>query len=188
MQADAAAIDALLPQTQCRRCDYPDCRAYAEAIAKGEAAINQCPPGGEATLQAISALLGVESTPIDPARGGFGAAATVARIEEAHCIGCVKCIEVCPVDAIIGAPKLMHTVVSELCSGCELCIPVCPTDCIAMSARPPAQNPALLAPRWRRDHQRREARSAKPPAAAPLAVQAGEFDIAAALARAQAKP
>lgn len=127
----AQAIDQLLPQTQCTRCGYPGCLPYAQAIAGGEADINRCPPGGTETIIALSALTGRAVAPLDQ---GFGieAAPTVALIDEGRCIGCTKCLPPCPVDAIVGAPRLMHTVVAELCTGCELCIAPCPVDCISM--------------------------------------------------------
>ncbi|MGB9429323.1 MAG: RnfABCDGE type electron transport complex subunit B [Gammaproteobacteria bacterium] len=127
----ADRIDALLPQTQCQRCGYPDCRAYAEAIAVGETGINRCPPGGDETIQALAALTGRTPAPLDPTLGSFKPN-NVAFIDEALCIGCTKCIQACPVDAIVGAPKLMHTVIETLCTGCELCLPPCPVDCIYM--------------------------------------------------------
>jgi Na+-translocating ferredoxin:NAD+ oxidoreductase subunit B len=118
------AIDALLPQTQCAQCGYPGCRPYAEAVAAG-AALNLCPPGGEPTQQALARLLGRDAGPAPPAP-----AAQVARIDESACIGCFRCVEACPVDAIVGAPQLMHTVLADRCTGCELCLPPCPVDCI----------------------------------------------------------
>ncbi|MBR0343841.1 MAG: RnfABCDGE type electron transport complex subunit B, partial [Rudaea sp.] len=124
-------IDALLPQTQCTRCGYPACLAYAEAIAAGEADLNQCPPGGAEGIRELATLLGRETKPLNPANG-VEQPAEIAVIDEDACIGCTKCIQVCPVDAIVGANKLMHTVLSAECSGCELCIPACPVDCIAM--------------------------------------------------------
>ena len=129
--ASADDIDALLPQTQCTRCGYPGCRPYAEAIARGEADINQCPPGGAATITALAGLLGRDPLPLNPANGVEGPP-LVALIDEAACIGCAKCLPPCPVDAIIGARKQMHTVLAALCTGCELCIAPCPVDCIAM--------------------------------------------------------
>ena len=135
MSGLAERIDALLPQTQCTQCGYPACRPYAEAIAKGEADINQCPPGGEAGVRKLAALLGREAKLLDP-RYGVEQPRRVAVIDEARCIGCTLCIQACPVDAIVGAPKLMHTVVTELCSGCDLCLPPCPVDCIDMVAAP----------------------------------------------------
>jgi len=124
-------IDALLPQTQCTKCGYPACRPYAAAIAAGEADINQCPPGGDRGIRRLAALLGRDYKPLDP-RNGVERPRHVAVIDEPRCIGCTLCIQACPVDAIIGAPKLMHTVVTELCSGCDLCVAPCPVDCIAM--------------------------------------------------------
>ena len=124
-------IDALLPQTQCTKCGYAGCRPYAEAIARAEADINQCPPGGEAGIRDLAALLGVASKPLDPAHGVERPRAA-AFIREELCIGCTLCIQACPVDAIVGAPKLMHTVLIDACTGCELCVPPCPMDCIDM--------------------------------------------------------
>ena len=126
-------IDAMLPQTQCTRCGYPACRPYAEAVARGEAPINRCPPGGEAGIRALSALTGRPAQPLDPDCGDE-MPPRVAIIDEDTCIGCTKCIQACPVDAIVGAAKLMHSVVTQECTGCELCIPPCPVDCIAMVA------------------------------------------------------
>ncbi len=125
------AIDAVLPQTQCTRCGYPDCRSYAEAIAHGEAAINRCPPGGAEGIVRLAAVTGQAVLPLDPTRGHEGPR-LLAVIDEAWCIGCTLCIKACPVDCIVGASKLMHTVIDPLCTGCELCVPVCPVDCIAM--------------------------------------------------------
>ena len=123
-------IDALLPQTQCGQCTYPGCRPYAEAIAKGEAEINQCPPGGEVTIQALADLLGLEALPLNPENGEVKEQKTVVIIDEEICIGCTLCIQACPVDAILGAAKQMHTVIIDECTGCDLCIPPCPVDCI----------------------------------------------------------
>jgi len=131
----AEKLDAALPQTQCTRCGYPRCKAYAQAIVRGEADINQCPPGGEATIRLLAQQLGIASKPLDPA---FGAHEPRRRavIDEARCIGCRKCIDACPVDAIVGAHKWMHTVIAAQCSGCELCLPPCPVDCIDLVAVP----------------------------------------------------
>lgn len=131
IEVTADAIDALLPQTQCRQCGYAGCRPYAEALAARRAGINQCPPGGADTIRDLAALLGAPFQPLDPA---FGAAkpAAVALIDEPRCIGCTLCIQACPVDAIVGAAKMMHTVIAAECTGCELCIPPCPVDCISM--------------------------------------------------------
>jgi len=122
-------IDALLPQTQCAQCNFPGCRPYAEAIASGEADINQCPPGGEAGIRALADLLGREPMPLNP-ENGAEKPKTVAVIDEDRCIGCTLCIQACPVDAIVGAAKLMHTVIESECTGCDLCLPPCPVDCI----------------------------------------------------------
>ncbi len=129
-------IDAILPQTQCGQCNFPGCRPYAEAIVSGEAQINQCPPGGEAGIRALADLLGVEVLPLNP-ENGREQPRTVAIIDEDTCIGCTLCIQACPVDAILGAPKLMHTVLEAECTGCDLCLPPCPVDCIEMVIRNP---------------------------------------------------
>jgi electron transport complex protein RnfB len=130
-QALAERIDAWLPQTQCTLCGYPRCRAYAEALAYGEADINRCPPGGEVTIAALAELLDIVPKALDPSCGAHRAR-TVALINEAECIGCTLCIQACPVDAILGAAKLMHTVISDECTGCELCVAPCPVECIDM--------------------------------------------------------
>jgi len=122
-------IDNLLPQTQCTQCTYAGCRPYAEAIAKGEAPINLCPPGGEATIQALADLLDVE---VLEAKEDKSQEVTVAVIDEQNCIGCTLCIQACPVDAILGTSKMMHTVIAAECTGCDLCLPPCPVDCIDM--------------------------------------------------------
>jgi Na+-translocating ferredoxin:NAD+ oxidoreductase subunit B len=129
----AARIDAVLPQTQCRQCGYDGCRPYAEAVAAGEA-INRCPPGGARVIRKLAALTRRPNLPLDASRGAHRPP-TVALIDEALCIGCTLCIRACPVDAIVGAPKLMHTVILEQCTGCELCLPPCPVDCIALVPR-----------------------------------------------------
>jgi len=123
-------IDALLPQTQCGQCTYPGCRPYAEAIASGEAPINQCPPGGEQTILELADLLGRDPLPLNPENGEVKQDKTVVIIDEELCIGCTLCIQACPVDAILGASKQMHTVIADECTGCDLCIPPCPVDCI----------------------------------------------------------
>ena len=124
-------IDAALPQTQCTRCGYPDCRRYAVAIANGEAAINRCPPGGAEGIVRLAAVTGSRVLPLDTQCGAEGPR-LLAVIDEAWCIGCTLCIAACPVDCILGAPKRMHTVIDALCTGCELCVPACPVDCIAL--------------------------------------------------------
>lgn len=124
-------INDTLPQTQCGQCGYPGCKPYAEAIAGGEK-INKCPPGGESTIQALADLLGVEPEPLDAEHGAEKDVPTVAVIREDECIGCTKCIQACPVDAILGAAKQMHTVIASECTGCDLCVEPCPVDCIDM--------------------------------------------------------
>ncbi len=136
MSADSTALQAqrildALPQTQCTRCGYPDCAAYAKAIAEGAAPINQCPPGGAEGVTRLAALTGQAAIPLNPANGVEGPRG-VAVIDEAWCIGCTLCLDACPTDAILGGNKRMHTVIEPHCTGCELCIPVCPVDCIAM--------------------------------------------------------
>lgn len=123
-------INELLPQTQCGQCGYPGCKPYAEAIAEGDT-INKCPPGGDEGVKALADLLGVEPIALDETRGEEKPA-RVAYIREDECIGCTKCIQACPVDAIVGAPKLMHTVITDECTGCDLCVEPCPVDCIDM--------------------------------------------------------
>ncbi|HXH02154.1 MAG TPA: electron transport complex subunit RsxB [Candidatus Competibacteraceae bacterium] len=149
-------IDAVLPQTQCGQCGFPGCRPYAEAIAEGRADINQCPPGGEAGIQALAELLGREPKPLNP-ENGVEKPKSVALIDERACIGCTLCLQACPVDAILGAAKHMHTVIASECTGCELCVAPCPVDCIHMVPiaatpatwrwpYPPAPAPAPAAP------------------------------------------
>ena len=167
------AVDAVLPQTQCARCGYPDCRTYAAAITAGDAPINRCPPGGQAGVQRLARLLGTEELSLDPAFGREGPRVT-AVINEAYCIGCTLCIEACPVDAIVGRAKRMHTVLTAVCNGCELCLPPCPVDCIdviplttlanegnADAARMLARAPEEMAPDWRQRYRTRTARRAR---------------------------
>ncbi len=137
-------IDALLPQTQCGQCGHPGCRPYAEAIASGEA-INKCPPGGQPTINSIADLLGVDAPSLDEEHGEESDIQLVAFIDEPNCIGCTKCIQACPVDAILGAAKLMHTVIESECTGCDLCVDPCPTDCIEMIPATDGRNVA----RWK---------------------------------------
>ena len=127
----ADSIDETLPQTQCTRCGFPDCRGYANAIATGEADIDRCPPGGAEGIGRLSRITGRPVIPLNPANGIEGPR-RVALIDEAWCIGCTLCIKACPVDCIVGASKRMHTVIESQCTGCELCVPVCPVDCIDM--------------------------------------------------------
>lgn len=124
-------IDALLPQTQCGQCGHPGCRPYAQAIANGEA-INKCPPGGQATINALADLLDVEAPSLDAEHGEHLDVKRIAFIREDECIGCTKCIQACPMDAILGAAKHMHTVIADECTGCDLCVEPCPVDCIDM--------------------------------------------------------
>ena len=141
---DVDRIDALLPQTQCTRCGYDGCRPYAQALADQKTSINRCPPGGAAGIEALAALLGRELLPLDPACGS-DADPGVAWIDQDACIGCARCLPVCPVDAIIGAQRYLHTVLERACTGCGLCIPSCPVDCIVMRPRAlgePAPGPA----------------------------------------------
>ena len=130
-----ARIDALLPQTQCGQCSYAGCQPYARAMAEGQADINQCPPGGVATIAALARLLDRQVKPLNP-DNGVEKPKRLAWIDESRCIGCTKCIQACPVDAIVGASKLMHTVIADDCTGCELCLPPCPVDCIELVAPP----------------------------------------------------
>ena len=146
-------LDSLLPQTQCTKCGYAGCRPYAEAMAAGEADINQCPPGGDATVAELAAALRREPKPLNPENGLFRPP-QVAVIVEAICIGCTKCIQACPVDAIVGASKLMHTVIASWCTGCELCIPPCPVDCIALISVAALPDPD-------RSRERHDARAAR---------------------------
>jgi electron transport complex protein RnfB len=187
----AARIDALLPQTQCRRCGFEGCRPYAEAIAAGTASINRCAPGGDATIATLSHMLGRPRLPLDPACGPEAPLA-VARIDEPACIGCTLCIAACPVDAIIGAAKLMHTVLRDSCTGCELCLPVCPVDCIVV--RPAGRGwTADDAMRARERYDKRNIRIASTSRRSRSAAPAGSTRdqrraaVAAALARARVR-
>ncbi len=163
----AARINDALPQTQCTRCGYPDCAAYAQAIAHDAAPINQCPPGGAEGIARLAALTGQAATALNPTNGPE-APRTLAVIDEAWCIGCTLCLDACPTDAILGSNKLMHTVIEPYCTGCELCIPVCPVDCISLENASgtatgwAAWSPALAAQaRDRYDfHRTRQARDA----------------------------
>jgi electron transport complex protein RnfB len=179
----ADLIDGLLPQTQCEQCGFHGCRPYAEAIAAGEAAINRCAPGGAAGIARLAALLDRPAPPLDTSRG-VEKPRTLARIVEADCIGCTKCIQACPVDAIVGASRQMHTVVSDLCTGCELCVPACPVDCIVLDPMPLAQADDRVhadAARWR--FQRRERRLARDREARERQLAASKADVSAPAAR-----
>jgi electron transport complex protein RnfB len=200
-------IDAWLPQTQCTRCGYPRCRDYAHALARGEADFDRCPPGGDATIAGLAQLLGAAVKPLDPAVGATSARAR-ALIDEARCIGCRKCLDACPVDAIVGANKLMHTVIADHCTGCELCLPPCPVDCIDMIPVPARHGDSPWPEyamgetvRWRELTERRFARRAQRPARPreshpvyaaepPLTTKSSseiKMEIAAAVARVQGK-
>lgn len=154
-----AEIDSLLPQTQCTRCGYGGCEPYAAAIASGVAAINRCPPGGPSTIAALARLLRTGELPLDP-ECGAEPPPLVAVVDEARCIGCAKCLPPCPVDAIVGAARHMHTVVTDLCTGCELCIAPCPVDCISLQPRP-ADSPPPAAVANRERFESRNARVAR---------------------------
>ncbi len=159
----ADRLDLLLPQTQCTRCGYPGCRPYAEALANGQADIDQCPPGGAATAAALAALLGRAAKPVSPVHG-VEQPPRVAVIDEAVCIGCAKCLPACPLDAIVGARRQLHTVIAAECSGCELCLPPCPVDCITLvptAAEPlPLATLRTLAARYRDRYRAHQARAA----------------------------
>jgi Na+-translocating ferredoxin:NAD+ oxidoreductase subunit B len=175
----AGRIDALLPQTQCRLCGYAGCRPYAEAIAGGRAGINQCPPGGDEGARELAALVSVAFQPVDPRYGLFKPPA-VAVIDETLCIGCTLCIEACPVDAIVGAPKLMHTVIVHTCTGCELCVAPCPVDCISLAqtgAQPTREERRIAAGQARLRFERRTARGARDRQAARSAGRGGETSV-----------
>lgn len=196
----ADRIDAVLPQTQCTLCGFDGCRPYAEALARGESDINRCPPGGEEGMRALARLLGRPEKPIDPDCGEPVTQPQVAVIDEDICIGCVRCIQACPVDAIVGAPKLMHTVIESECTGCGLCLPPCPVDCIELvpntdptplreradqfRRRFDARN-ERLAREARERERRRAARRGRPQTADDRTRKREE--IAAAVARARAR-
>ena len=156
----ADRIDALLPQTQCTRCGYPGCRPYAEAIAAGAAEINRGPPGGQAGVRALAELLGRAELELDP-ECGVHAPLHLAWIREDECIGCLKCVQACPVDAIVGASKHIHTVIAERCTGCELCLPPCPVDCIDLVPAPATRDRMREADAARERHAFRTFRLAR---------------------------
>jgi len=195
----AARIHNALPQTQCTRCGYPDCAGYAQAVADGEANINQCPPGGAEGIARLAQLTGREQVPLDPQFGTEGPRA-MAVIDEAWCIGCTLCLDACPTDAIAGINKRMHTVIEAHCTGCELCIPVCPVDCISLEVETPgrtgwaawsqAQAEAALKRYQLHGEHRRIAKRIEEPAPAAAEPQAADTRkrsiVEAALARARA--
>jgi electron transport complex protein RnfB len=175
----AALLDAL-PQTQCTRCGYPDCAGYAEAIAAGEADINQCPPGGAEGVQRLSGLTGRPVRALDP-QFGIELPRTLAVIDEAWCIGCTLCLDACPTDAIVGIHKRMHTVIDAHCTGCELCIPACPVDCIALETVTPGRSGWQAWSQAQADHARARyaLHAARQAPAAPAAVPPSETPAAA---------
>ncbi|RZL63790.1 MAG: RnfABCDGE type electron transport complex subunit B [Variovorax sp.] len=193
----AARLNDALPQTQCTRCGYPDCAGYAQAIAAGEAGINQCPPGGAEGIDRLAALTGRPLQPLDPQFGTEGPRA-MAVIDEAWCIGCTLCLDACPTDAILGIHKRMHTVIEAHCTGCELCIPVCPVDCISLEIETPggtgwaAWSPAQASQARARYASHRARRSAgeranpEPLEEAPDPATRKRSIVEAALARARA--
>jgi electron transport complex protein RnfB len=187
----AEDIDAVLPQTQCTKCGYAGCLPYAQALATGQAQINRCPPGGETGVARLAALLGRPALPLDPQCGQEGPR-MVALIDEARCIGCALCLQACPTDAIVGAAKQMHTVLTEHCTGCELCLPPCPVDCIDMLtlahlaqrgsgvAHREADTPvAGHAARWRARYARHKERLERVPRRRQLAAEARDRPTAA---------
>ena len=199
-QVLAARLDAALPQTQCTRCGYPDCAAYAHAIAFEQAAVNRCPPGGQEGVVRLAGILGVAEVPLLDADCGVEAPRRMAVIDEAWCIGCTLCLDACPTDAILGANKRMHTVIEAHCTGCELCVPVCPVDCISL------ENASADRTGWaawssgqanealRRYRLHRARRAPPTPEAAPIAAGATANEdqrkhsaVEAALARARAR-
>ena len=183
----ADRIDALLPQTQCTKCGYAGCRPYAEAIAAGEAQINQCPPGGAGGIDALAQLLGRAPLPLNPVNG-FEQPLTVAVVDESRCIGCTLCIPACPVDAIVGSARRMHVVIASQCTGCDLCLPPCPMDCISMvPVAPPRAWTAAdqVAARQRHDARRQRLQRATAPRPLSTTHDQRTSTVAAAIARAQ---
>ena len=187
----ADRINDALPQTQCTRCGFPDCKAYAQAIAQDNAPINQCPPGGTEGIAVLSKITGRPALPLNSDNGIEGPM-TVAVIDEAWCIGCTLCIKACPTDAILGSNKVMHTVIEAACTGCDLCLPVCPVDCIEMV---PVSNErtgwsawsAELALQARQRYEARQLRLLLEPAQEDKEVPGKQAMIAAALAKAKAR-
>lgn len=188
----AERILEVLPQTQCTRCGYPDCAAYADAIASGEAAINQCPPGGDEGIHRLAVVTSRAYLPLNP-NNGVQAPRSVVWIDENWCIGCTLCIEACPVDAIIGTHKRMHTVIESECTGCELCLPVCPVDCMLLENVSGEASgwdawSASAAEQARQRYADRQARLSAPVVAAPsLPEMHKQSRVEAALARAKAQ-
>ncbi len=179
----ADRLDALLPQTQCGRCGYAGCRPYAEAMARGEAGGNRCPPGGVEGIAALSRMLGTPSLPLDPGCGTH-APRLLARIREADCIGCTKCIAACPVDAIVGAAKRMHSALAAWCTGCELCVAPCPVDCIELLPHPMPRLTAEESDAARRRYRAHSERLHRETGAAAATTTAETHDAAQLLAMA----
>ena len=194
-------IDRLLPQTQCERCAYPGCRPYAEAIIVAGAPINRCAPGGHKTMQAIATLLKRPEEPLEPEHAALSHfPKKLAKIDESKCIGCTLCIQACPVDAIVGAAKQMHTILEDACTGCELCIEPCPMDCIQLEpTNPPLptwivgesedilEQAALSRERFRAHNTRIQKKNKPTIPAPPPPVPTITSDLQAAIARAKAK-
>ncbi|MGZ5239505.1 MAG: RnfABCDGE type electron transport complex subunit B [Caldimonas sp.] len=193
-RALADRLHDALPQTQCRRCGYDDCRAYAEAIADGRAELNRCPPGGAGGIERLARVVGRPPSPLDP-DCGIESVRSVAVVDEAACIGCALCLKACPVDAIVGAARQMHTVIDAACTGCELCIPVCPVDCISLVATSGAatgwdawsQAQADASRRRYEARRRRDAKQTNAAQAGPVAASAAakRQAVAATVARAR---
>ncbi len=191
MIALADRINDALPQTQCTRCGFPDCKAYAQAIALDNAPINQCPPGGLEGVVVLSKITGRPALPLNPDNGTEGPM-TVAVIDEAWCIGCTLCLKVCPTDAILGSNKVMHTVIEAACTGCDLCLPVCPVDCIEMVPISDERTgwsawSQALAQQARQRYEARQLRLLEEPAQEDKEVPSKQAMIAAALAKAKAR-
>lgn len=189
MKPTVDAVDALLPQTQCRQCGYRGCRPYAEAVIAGGAAINRCPPGGDEVIAELAALLGRTRLPLDPACGSITPPA-VARIFESQCIGCTLCLEACPVDAIVGSRRMLHVVISADCSGCALCLPPCPVDCIVIEAtgeKHDRERQRRQATVWRERHTGHQRRHGDQPAALSESARRKHEAVTNAIERAHAR-
>ena len=187
-KVSVTAVDALLPQTQCGLCEYPACKPYAQAIVDGEVPIDRCLPGGESVLLSLADLLQQDASDMLPSMRDKQKPASVALVREDECIGCTKCIQACPVDAIIGSVKLMHTIITDACSGCELCIPPCPVDCIDMLPVAAAKAPTQQAEQFRASYVARQQRLAIPAKkVATASTEDKQQEITAAVARVRNK-